>query len=228
MEPYWRGRECRFQPLICTDHAMAELNRQAAGDEKAKTGEAEVGILACHCGWCCTFSELAGISGANVTVSRTHSGFSLCFLVDAIQNRFRDKQGMALFSDNNGKQRLIFPPILCPPGSRHYGGVIYTFECTGVLETSHVGVTSLGGRFLRVQSLWSQPCIVNPMPWPWSVSVGACHTDTTVKLIGRPGAGWVRLSPRKIRLACDLKKATAINSLLMGRNVRSEGALEKT
>ena len=37
------SRPWTLQPLLCADHAMTELNRQAPGDEKAKTGEAEVG-----------------------------------------------------------------------------------------------------------------------------------------------------------------------------------------
>jgi hypothetical protein len=53
---------------------------------------------------------LGETSGANVTVSRTHTGFSLCFQIITMLNRFGDKQGMALFSDICEKQRLSCPP----------------------------------------------------------------------------------------------------------------------
>ena len=43
-------------------------------------------------------------------MSRTHAGFSFCFQIITMLNRFGDKQGMALFSDTCGKQRLSCPP----------------------------------------------------------------------------------------------------------------------
>jgi hypothetical protein len=59
LEPLPRSWECRLPPPICTALAMVELNRQAASDEKAKIGEGAVGILAWHCGECCSCWESA-------------------------------------------------------------------------------------------------------------------------------------------------------------------------
>ena len=86
------------------------LNRQAASDEKAKIGDGVVGDLICPCSGCCTCKELAEISGANVTVSRTHTGFSLCFQIVSTFNRFEVKQGNVLFSNTCEKQRLSCRP----------------------------------------------------------------------------------------------------------------------
>ena len=81
-EPYQRGRQCRLQPLICTGPAMVELNRHAARDEKAKTGEGTVGVAGMPLREVLYFSELAEIGGAHVTVSRTHTGLSLYCQID--------------------------------------------------------------------------------------------------------------------------------------------------
>jgi hypothetical protein len=89
---------------------MVELYRQAASDEKAKAGEGAVGILVYPWSRGCGGERLGEIGGANVTVSRTHAGFSLCFQIISTFNRFEVKQGGALFSDTCEKQRLSCPP----------------------------------------------------------------------------------------------------------------------
>jgi hypothetical protein len=61
-------------------------------------------------GGCFDGGDSANNSGANVTVSRTHTGFSLCFQIIRTFNRFEVKQGGALFSDTCGKQRHSCPP----------------------------------------------------------------------------------------------------------------------
>jgi hypothetical protein len=69
-----------------------------------------VRILACPRSAWCGYGKLGEISGANVTVSRTHAGISLCFQIDTIVNRLEAKEGRALFSDTCEKQRLSWPP----------------------------------------------------------------------------------------------------------------------
>jgi hypothetical protein len=96
---------------------MVELYRQAASDEKAKAGEGAVGILVYPWSRGCGGERLGEIGGANVTVSRTHAGFSLCFQIITTLIHFEAKQGNVLFSNTCEKQRLS-----CPP----------TFKITGV------------------------------------------------------------------------------------------------
>ena len=69
-----------MQPSLFTNHDVADLNIQAANDEQARRERGGPGIrfrrvLYLH--------ELGKTSGANVTVSRTHTGFSLCFQIKA-------------------------------------------------------------------------------------------------------------------------------------------------
>ena len=104
------GWQCRLQPLICAGHSIVDVNGQAANDESAKTAGGSIGILACLWNRCCDAGKLREISGANVTVSRTHTGFSLCFQIIRTFNRFEVKQGGALFSDTYGKQKHSCPP----------------------------------------------------------------------------------------------------------------------
>jgi hypothetical protein len=87
-----------------------------------------VGSLGCQ--WCgyCGCGKLREIGGANVTVSRTHTGFSLCFQIITILNRFGAKQGSALFSDTCEKQRLSYPPKFniaarVAEGPAHFGSL---------------------------------------------------------------------------------------------------------
>ena len=49
--------------------------------KRQKLGKVPWGMLVCQWGECLTLSELAEFGGANVTVSRTHTGFSLCFQI---------------------------------------------------------------------------------------------------------------------------------------------------
>jgi hypothetical protein len=88
----------------------ADLKRRGTTGERARTSEGAVGHLAglrCRCYGC---AKLREISGANVTVSRTHTGFSLCVQIIRIFNRFEVKQGGSLFSDTCEKQRRSCPP----------------------------------------------------------------------------------------------------------------------
>ena len=107
--PLWQ--KCRLQPQTCTIQptTMAAVNRRAASDEKAKTGGGSLVVFLFPRPGSCNSRPLARIGEANVTVSRTHTGFSLCFQVITTQHRFDDKQGRALFSDTCGKQRLSCP-----------------------------------------------------------------------------------------------------------------------
>jgi len=68
-------------------------------------------------------SDLREISGANVTVSRTHAGFSLCFRIVSTLNRYEAKQGQALFSDTCRKQgfRVLRRSRLRGGCNRHLG-----------------------------------------------------------------------------------------------------------
>ena len=80
--------------------------------------------------------------GANVTVSRTHAGFSLCFQIISTLNRFEVKQGGALFSDTCEKQWLSGPPKFKinqkatlgrrPSGHAASGGVGVPIELPGL------------------------------------------------------------------------------------------------
>ena len=74
------------------------------GMNNAEIGEGTVGVpgMPLREG---SYIELAEIGGANVTASRTHTGFSLCFQIIRTFNRFAVKQAGALFSDTCGKQR---------------------------------------------------------------------------------------------------------------------------
>jgi hypothetical protein len=104
------GWECRLQLLICRSHPKADLKRKGASDEGGKPSECAVGVLVCPWRTCCGYGKLGEISGANVTVSRTHTGFSLCFQIITTLNRFGDKQGRALFSDTWEQQRISCAP----------------------------------------------------------------------------------------------------------------------
>jgi len=79
------------------------------GMNNAEIGEGTVGVpgMPLREG---SYIELAEIGGANVTVSRTHTGFSFCVQIITTLNRFEAKQGKALFTDACGKQRLSCPP----------------------------------------------------------------------------------------------------------------------
>jgi len=80
------------------------------GMNKAEIGEGAVGVPGMPLREVLYVSELAEIGGANVTVSRTHTGFSFCVQIITTLNRFEAKQGKALFTDACGKQRLSCPP----------------------------------------------------------------------------------------------------------------------
>ena len=69
------------------------------------------GNLAWHWGECCSCWESSEIGGANVTVSRTHTGFSLYFQIISYCNLFEAKKGKALFSNTYETQRISCLPM---------------------------------------------------------------------------------------------------------------------
>jgi hypothetical protein len=86
-------------PQIYTSDSRADLKRSGTCDESAKTSEGAAAILAWHWGESCSCCESAEIGGASVTVSRTHTGFSLCLQIITTSKRSEAKQGRALFLD---------------------------------------------------------------------------------------------------------------------------------
>jgi hypothetical protein len=66
--PFLRSHQCRLQPLTSTIHpTMAALNRQAASDEKAKTGGCSLGAFVFARPGCCNSRLLAGIDDPSGT-----------------------------------------------------------------------------------------------------------------------------------------------------------------
>jgi len=89
--------------------------------------------LAWHWGESCSCCESAEIGGANVTVSRTHTGFSLCFQVDVIQNRPGSEHAKVRRMQAAASPFSLYFRLVVPVGQartvhqpQDYGGVIYT------------------------------------------------------------------------------------------------------
>jgi hypothetical protein len=100
---------------------MANLNRQTGCHESAMNEERSMRILLYPWSRCYGCGKLQQKGGANVTVSRTHEGFSLYFQIVSTFNRLVAAQGRSLFTDTCGAEKLW-----CATEFKIAGGVICT------------------------------------------------------------------------------------------------------